>query len=272
MLRVVVITGAGLSVDSGIRPYRGPTGIYTEMMEKYGRAPETIVTPQCVHKEPELFWELWEQKMLSAASPCDAHKALVEIEQKTHFLEVTQNVDGLSRKAGIPDNYLIELHGTAQSYRCNRCGIAHQPHFREGMGVPRCYRCGDPDHAPIRPNVVLFGENIKSEHYKRACIAAKGADILICVGTSMQFGYLMDMVYAAMGNNAVVVNIDPQAVRNSYFDIALPLTASEGLAMVNASIEKEMNGREEFTTKLREKWLEYERNNIESSDTDVHSV
>lgn len=256
MLRIVVISGAGLSVDSGIRPYRGATGIYTEMMEKYGRAPEQLITATAVHKESDLFWEFWEKKMvmLQAASPCDAHNALVEIEAKSSFLEITQNVDGLSLKAGMPTDKLIELHGNAFSYRCNRCGLAHQLWIREGMGTQRCYRCGDPDHAPIRPNVVLFNECIKSEHYKQSFLAAKNADILITVGTTLQFGYLMDFVHAAIGNSAITINIDPQAEQSSYYDVTLPMNAVPGLKLINECVEKDMNGREEFMAQLRQKW------------------
>lgn len=272
MLRVVVITGAGLSVDSGIRPYRGPTGIYTEMQQKYGRSPEELVTTTALRKETELFWGMWASKMhmLRDAAPCAAHKALVEIEAKSNFLEVTQNVDGLSRAAGMPERALIELHGNAHSYRCDRCGIAHSPLLQEDMGVPRCYRCGDPDHAPIRPNVVLFGELIKSEDYKRAFIAAKAADVLITVGTTLQFGYLTDFVHAAIGNNAVTIDIDPDAVQDAYYDVTLPLTASVGLDMVNKCLTAEMTDKVEFMNNLREKWVEYER--AESGNTDSESV
>lgn len=256
MLRVVVISGAGLSVDSGIRPYRGADGIYTEMEEKYGCAPEELVTTLALRKQTDLFWTFWESKMLmfKDVQPCDAHKHLVEIEAKTNFLEVTQNVDGLSRAAGMPDNALVELHGSAHSYRCDRCGIAHQLYIREGMGTQRCYRCGDPAHAPIRPNVVLFGEMIKTAHYNKAYTAAKGADILITVGTTLQFGYLMDFVHAAIDAGAKTINIDPTAEPSAYYDVTLPMTASEGLGIVNSCIEKTMNGREEFMVQLRQKW------------------
>ena len=256
MLRVVVITGAGLSVDSGIRPYRGPTGVYTDMVEKYGKAPEDLITAKTIHKDPDLFWDFWEQQllMLAPATPCDAHRALVDIEQKTQLLEITQNIDGLSVAAGIPAENLIELHGNAYSYRCNRCGIAHQLWIHAGMGTQRCYQCGDPDHAPIRPNVVLFGENIKQEHYKKAFLACKNADILLTVGTTLQFGYLMDFVHAGIGNNAVTINIDPTAEQSSYYDAILPMGASEGLQLINSCVDKAMNGREEFMTQLREKW------------------
>lgn len=256
MLRIVVITGAGLSVDSGIRPYRGETGIYTEIIEKYGRAPEELITANTIHKEPDLFWEIWEKKMLmlQGAKPCDAHLALVEIEKKATFLEITQNVDGLSLAAGMPADKVIELHGNAYGFRCNRCGVAHELWIREGMGTQRCYRCGDPDHAPIRPTVVLFGECIKSEHYKRGFMAAKNADVLITVGTTLQFGYLMDFVHAGIGNSAVTINIDPAATQSSYYDVTLPMGASQGLQLINSCVEKSMNGREEFMTQLRQKW------------------
>lgn len=257
MLRVVVISGAGLSVESGIRPYRGPTGIYTEMQEKYGRLPEELVTTKALRKETELFWEFWSKTKMSLkdSKPNPAHYALVEIEKKSNFLEVTQNVDGLSFHAGMPPYACIELHGTAATYRCDRCGIACKPpELSEGMEVPRCQSCGDPEHAPIRPNVVLFGEMIKTEDYKAAFIAAKAADILITVGTSLQFGYLGDFVDAAMGNNAVIVDIDPDAVNDVFYDVVLPTTASEGLMMVNECLTAEMTDKVEFMNNLRKMW------------------
>ena len=254
MLKVVAITGAGLSVESGIRPYRGPTGVYTELEEKYGMPAEELLTFHTFWKNPDLFWTYWKDMATEVGSvePNDAHKALVRISDKTTFLEVTQNVDGLSRKAGLLDSELIELHGTAYAYRCARCGIAHSVVVHAAMETPRCTRCGKPEQAPIRPNIVMFGETIKTEHYKRSFLAAKNADVLLLIGTSLQFGYLTDFIDAAMTNNAVVVQIDPQAESSAFVDVILPMTASAGIALVDAAIDRDMETREQFKARLME--------------------
>ncbi len=255
MLRIVAITGAGLSVASGIRPYRGPTGVYTELEEQYGLPIEELLTYQSFRKDPDRFWTYW-KNMASAigeVAPNAAHESLVSISKKATFLEITQNVDGLSRAAGLPDNELIELHGSAHKHQCTRCGIAHDVKVHDAMEVPRCGTCGDPENALIRPKIVMFNENIKSEHYKRGFLAAKNADVVLLVGTTMQFGYLADFVSAALTSGAYIITIDPNAENNAFSDVTLPMTAVDGLALVDSCIDKHVITKGEFITLFREK-------------------
>lgn len=216
MLNVVAITGAGLSVDSGIRPYRGDGGIYTELEQKYGMRIEQLLTVGHFKKDPDTFWDYWAtmHSAVGSVEPNAAHHALVSISDKTNFIEITQNVDGLSKRAGMLTDEIIELHGSAHSYRCFRCGIAHSVTVVEGMPTPRCNSCGHPEHAPIRPNIVMFGETIKSEHYKLAVSRCRNADVLLVIGTTLQFGYLVDFIQAACLNDAVLIHIDPNAAED----------------------------------------------------------
>ncbi len=212
-LNVVAITGAGLSVDSGIRPYRGDTGVYTELEQQYGMPIEKLLTVQQFKKDPDTFWNYWAtmHSAVGSVEPNTAHHALVRLSDKTNYLEITQNVDGLSKRAGILADELIELHGSAHSYRCFRCGIAHSVTVTSNMDTPRCTSCGMPEHAPIRPNIVMFGEMIKSEHYRTGTNRCRNADVLIVIGTTLQFGYLIDFIQAACLNDAVLIHVDPNA-------------------------------------------------------------
>jgi NAD-dependent deacetylase len=271
MLNIVVISGAGLSVESGIRPYRGETGIYTEMMERYDRPAEELVTRKVLEREPELFWDLWERKMLmlSQAAPCDAHRALVNIASKSNFLEITQNVDGLSRMAGMPNDSLIELHGNARNYTCMTCGVKHDLWIRKGMGVQRCYRCKVEGGALIRPGVVMFNEMINIDHYQRARLAARNADLFVVVGTTLQFDYLLEFLHLSYINMADTIYIDPQvksltdvhldgihedARPSGYFRASLATTATKGLRLLDECIESDMGKSEEVMVQLRSKW------------------
>lgn len=243
-----------MSVASGIRPYRGENGMYTELEDKYGMPVEQLLTAQSFWKEPELFWTYWKDMAatIGDVQPNAGHYSLASIAKKTSFLEITQNVDGLSMVAGIDPSAIVELHGTAHAYRCSRCGVAHAVKVTPDMEVPRCKSCGQPENAPIRPNIVMFNENIKSDHYKRGFLAAKNTDVLLLIGTTLQFGYLMDFVHASLTTSACVVLIDPSAENSAFCDIALPMTAVDGLAIIDQCLDGSVTTKAEFITKFRD--------------------
>lgn len=180
---VVALTGAGISVPSGIPDFRTPgTGLWENV------DPMEVAHIDAFHRDPERFWLFYGDRFASLEhrEPNGAHRALVELESRGLLdAVITQNVDRLHAKAGTRE--LIELHGSIASSQCLGCGaefalaevrrrLAIDPH-----GVPRC-DCS----APLKPGVVLFGEFLPADALERAGELASGADLLLCVGSSLE--------------------------------------------------------------------------------------
>jgi NAD-dependent deacetylase len=181
--RVVALTGAGISVPSGIPDFRSPgTGLWANV------DPMEVAHIAVFRREPERFWRFYGARfaLLRDKRPNGAHRALVELERRG-VLEavVTQNIDGLHRAAGTTE--LIEVHGTIGTSSCLDCGARFELEVvRERLaaasdGVPRC-DCG----AALKPDVVLFGELLPEAALARASELAATADVLLCVGSSLE--------------------------------------------------------------------------------------
>ena len=178
---VVVLTGAGVSVASGIRPYRGPGGLWNDATLARLADIETFV------EEPLEVWKHWWKlrELARAAGPNPAHLALAAFERArpagTRFTLVTQNVDGLHVRAG--SSALVEYHGNALRTRCSdpRCGLEpYEDAAESGETVPRCPRCG----ANLRPDIVLFGESIPEAARDTVDRALAACDLFVAIGTS----------------------------------------------------------------------------------------
>ncbi len=181
--RALALTGAGISVPSGIPDFRSPgTGLWANV------DPMEVAHIEVFRREPERFWQFYGDRfaMLRGKEPNGAHRALVELERRG-VLEavVTQNIDGLHRAAGTED--LIEVHGTIGTSSCLACGSRHEledVRTRLGAaddGVPRC-DCG----AALKPDVVLFGELLPERAMAEAQALALDADLMVCVGSSLE--------------------------------------------------------------------------------------
>ena len=173
--RVSVLTGAGISAESGVPTFRGPDGLWKKF-----RA-EELATPEAFARDPELSWEWydWRRQKLAPCLPNAGHEALVGLEQSVEeFTLVTQNVDGLHRRAGSRN--VEELHGNIWRLRCTSC-----PHCREDLRAPlpelppRC-ECG----SLLRPDIVWFGEVLPQEPLSRSVQAMSRSEMLLVVGTS----------------------------------------------------------------------------------------
>lgn len=214
-MKLMMITGAGLSVGSGISTYRGADGSYTAIEKEVGMPIYTLLTKKKLIEDPGLVWKYWLKFALSleGKTPSAAHLAIKAIaDQADAFLEITQNVDGLSLKAGLADDQLIELHGSARHHHCMSCQRQFHLALQADMDIPpRCYLCDPENGALIRPSVVMFEEFIADAHYNKAMEFARQADLVIITGTSMQFPYLMQFVAQAAQRGAMVVYIDPHA-------------------------------------------------------------
>jgi NAD-dependent deacetylase len=213
--RVLALTGAGISVPSGIPDFRSPgTGLWENV------DPMEVAHIEVFLRDPERFWRFYGHRFaaLRGKEPNGAHHALVELERRG-VLEavVTQNIDGLHRLAGTRD--LIEVHGSIGTSSCLQCGarveLADVRRLIEAAddGVPRC-ACG----AALKPDVVLFGELLPEAALARASALAAQADLLLCVGSSLEvypIAQLPQITLAAGGAVALVTKgptpYDPDA-------------------------------------------------------------
>ncbi len=181
--RVVALTGAGVSVPSGIPDFRSPgTGLWARV------DPMEVAHIDAFRRDPERFWSFYGQRFqtLDEKRPNRAHLVLAALE-RAGLLEavITQNIDGLHERAGTRE--LIEVHGTIAHSSCLACGARfplEEVRGRQALdprGVPRC-DCG----APLKPDVVLFGEYLPPEAFARAEALASEADLMLCVGSSLE--------------------------------------------------------------------------------------
>jgi NAD-dependent deacetylase len=179
--RVLVLTGAGISAESGLATFRGAGGLWD------GHPVEQVASPEGFNADPELVWRFYSMRRrdAAAAEPNDAHRALATLEARLgdRFLLATQNVDGLHARAG--SRRLVELHGTLWRTKCSRClrpPVADAA-FPVGLPLPRC-ACG----SLLRPDIVWFGEMLdpatthEVDHFMRA--AAGAPLVFLAVGTS----------------------------------------------------------------------------------------
>ena len=198
--RIVFFGGAGVSTESGIPDFRSPDGLYNQ---KYKYPPETIISHPFFMRDPEEFYRFYREKMLFPdAQPNAAHKKLAEWEAQGKLSAVvTQNIDGLHQAAGSKKVY--ELHGSVLRNYCMRCGKFYDlDYIMNTPGVPKC-ACG----GTVKPDVVLYGENLDGDVLNGACAAIAGADMLIIGGTSLNVYPAAGLIDLYRGNRLVLVNL-----------------------------------------------------------------
>ena len=199
--RIVFFGGAGVSTESGIPDFRSVDGLYNQ---KYAYPPETILSDTFFYTHTEEFFEFYRDKMLFPdAQPNAAHKKLFELEQAGKLRGiVTQNIDGLHRKAG--NKLVYELHGTVYENTCLECGKKYDLDFMlNTTGVPRC-TCG----GVVKPDVVLYGESLDKYTIMGACREISRADVLIVAGTSLMVQPAASFLDYFDGRDLVVINRD----------------------------------------------------------------
>ncbi len=199
---VAVLTGAGISAESGVPTFRGQDGLWRRM-----RA-EDLATPQAFRRDPELVWEwyAWRRGLISRCQPNAAHRTLVEME--THlgdFTLITQNVDGLHRLAGSRN--IVELHGSIWEMRCMRdCRSSWECRDVPLSDIPpHCPDCG----ALVRPDVVWFGESLPRDALETAWAASQRCQVMLVVGTSTIVQPAASLPLLALEQGAWVVEINP---------------------------------------------------------------
>ncbi len=229
--RLIILTGAGVSAESGIPTFRGAGGLWKDFR------PEELATPEAFSREPALVWEWyeWRRGLVRGCEPNPAHMAIADhaLRQETTQI-VTQNVDGLHHRAARraarlradpvePDQaYPIEVHGALHRNRCSSCDeIDAKPAEVDASSLdtlPRCPSCS----ALMRPDVVWFGEPLNPQVLETAHRAAHDADVCLVVGTSSLVypAAAIPEVTAAHGGRVIEVNLDPT-----------PLTAAADISL-----------------------------------------
>ncbi len=226
--RAVVLSGAGVSRESGLATFRGAGGLWEQ------RRPEELATPEAFYRTPGQVWRwyAWRHARAAAAAPNAAHEALVQWETLfPSFLLVTQNVDDLHRRAG--SRLLVALHGTLAEAACDRCGrrvpmaeaVAASPEeppsCREGSCAAAGGRC--------RPAVVWFGESLPEAALARAVEAAAACDLMLSVGTSALVYPAAGLIELALAAGAILIEINPEPTPMSaaaHLRLAAPAAAA----------------------------------------------
>jgi len=209
--RVVVLTGAGISTDSGIPDFRGPNGVWTR-----NPAAEKMATLQHYMADPEIRKRAWKARMATLEKqpvPNAGHRALVTLEHmgKLHTL-VTQNIDGLHQAAGTSPDRVVEIHGTILEVMCMACGERGPMHatldrVRAGEEDPPCRRCG----GILKSATISFGQALVTEDLSRATEAAQECDVMLAIGTTLSVYPIAGIVPVAKraGARVVIVNAEP---------------------------------------------------------------
>jgi NAD-dependent SIR2 family protein deacetylase len=229
--RIFVITGAGISAESGIPTFRGSDGYWRNL------DPAKLATPEAFEQNPKLVWEWYyeRRRRIRSAKPNAAHDAVVRLSiLAPDFLLVTQNVDDLHARAGLSKEKMVQIHGDIFETRCSRCdfsgagrGGSPEPpvsrviHANSGRlrsiaptsehehdEIPRCPKC----EALMRPGVVWFGEQLDPvkidivENYLRA----GACDLVLVIGTTALFGYIVDWALRAHAEHGELIEINPE--------------------------------------------------------------
>ena len=204
----VFFGGAGVSTESGIPDFRSVDGLYNQ---KYDYPPETILSGDFFYSQTEEFYRFYRDKMLClTAMPNAAHLKLAEMEQKGRLSAIiTQNIDGLHQKAGSKRVY--ELHGSVLRNYCLKCGKSFTAEYiLKSEGVPRC-DCG----GLIKPDVVLYSEQLDQKVLGASINAIENADTLIIGGTSLVVYPAAGLINYFRGNNLVIINMSPTSADSS---------------------------------------------------------
>lgn len=204
----VFFGGAGVSTESGIPDFRSVDGLYNQ---KYDYPPETILSGDFFYSQTEEFYRFYRDKMLClTAMPNAAHLKLAEMEQKGRLSAIiTQNIDGLHQKAGSKRVY--ELHGSVLRNYCLKCGKSFTAEYMlKSGGVPRC-DCG----GLIKPDVVLYSEQLDQKVLGASINAIENADTLIIGGTSLVVYPAAGLINYFRGNSLVIINMSPTSADSS---------------------------------------------------------
>lgn len=216
--RCAVLTGAGISAESGVPTFRGKDGLWGKFK------PEELATVEAFMSNSKMVWEWynWRRELMGKVKPNPGHLALAELESLIPtFCLITQNVDGLHQQAG--SETLLELHGNIHRNKCLDCNAPFLGNDEiDPDTIPRCERCG----GQIRPDVVWFGEMLNPSTIEAAFKAAETAEVFMSIGTSALVHPAASLPIAAKQHGATLIEINPEQT---------PLTASADIYFPTSS-------------------------------------
>lgn len=207
---IVVFTGAGISVPSGIPDFRSDKGIYNQKTS-YNIPPEQIISHSFYQEHPDLFFQFYKEKMCYPnAKPNIAHKYFADLEKKgKNVTVITQNIDGLHQAAGSKRVY--ELHGSIHRNYCERCGrLFGLDYVLHADGVPHCDKC----KGIVKPDVVLYEEQLDENTINLSISAIMTCETLVIIGTSLTVYPAAGFVRYFRGSNLIVINKDKTNMDN----------------------------------------------------------
>ena len=218
--KIVFVTGAGISQESGIPTFRGTDGLW----RKYD--PMQLATIDAFYDDPKLVWEWYEdrRKNILQAKPNPGHSAITELEKYKEVTVLTQNIDGLHQRSG--STKVLELHGSIIRIKCSVCNFKDNiPSSFEEL-PPKCSSCNN----ILRPDVVWFGESLPQDIWNQAIIEAKSCDVMIIAGTSLVVSPANTLPVYAKQNNALLVEVNPEeTIMSSEMDFSLKMTSAKAL-------------------------------------------
>jgi len=217
--KIVFVTGAGISQESGIPTFRGKDGLWRnhDVMQ--------LATIDAFYDHPKLVWEWYNERRrnIFSSKPNLGHKAIAELEKFVKVVVLTQNIDGLHQRAGSKE--VLELHGSIVTIRCTNCDFKGQI-LTEFTEIPPLCKCGN----ILRPNVVWFGEFLPQDVWQQAIIHASRCDLMIVVGTSLVVSPANTLPIYAKENNATIIEINPEnTMMSSYMDFSIKSTSVKAL-------------------------------------------
>jgi len=218
--KIVFVTGAGISQESGIPTFRGTDGLW----RKYD--PMQLATIDAFYNDPKLVWEWYEdrRKNILNAKPNPGHFAIAEFEKYKEVIVLTQNIDGLHQRAGSTN--VLELHGSIIRIKCSVCNFKDNiPNSFDEL-PPKCSSCNN----ILRPDVVWFGESLPQDVWNQAIFEANSCDVMIIVGTSLVVSPANTLPVYAKQNNALLVEVNPEeTIMSSEMDLSLKMTSAKAL-------------------------------------------
>ena len=240
MERIAVLTGAGISAESGIPTFRGEEGLW-----KTYRA-EQLATPDAFAHNPRLVWEWydWRRGIIGSKKPHAGHETLASWERIfPHFDVITQNIDGFHRRAGSSN--VLELHGNIWRMRCTREGTITENFTTPLKDLPpHCPNCG----AMLRPDVVWFGESLDMGILDQAFTLSSACDVMFIIGTSAVVQPAASLPMAAIQNQAVTVEINPDPTPISgHVDYSLRGLAGELLPRLDKELRSRLDSSKDRT-------------------------
>ena len=226
--KIVFVTGAGISQESGIPTFRGNNGLWRK------HDPMKLATIDAFYDDPKLIWEWYEdrRKNILAAKPNAGHEAIARLEKYKEVVILTQNIDGLHQRAG--SSKVLELHGSIIKIKCTVCDFKAEITSSFDKFPPLC-KCGK----ILRPDVVWFGEPLPQDVWQEAIQHANSCDIMIIAGTSLVVSPANTLPIYAKENNAALIEVNPdKTVMSQDMEFSVKATSAHALPELISILEK----------------------------------